>query len=422
MRNQKSSLSLDYSLRCRVKYDFQALNNEELSCSCNEVLGVLAHCSGWYLCIFTRDSGADIFAIFNSMSDEYTKKYMDGREFGLGLVPKSYVDLMGFSQFSPKHLSTNDPKSGNRDIYVTRELEDKISQEKETVRIPHVLSFKFQLLQACSQLLPNNNIFVSSGKLVRENSSEILCTNTNFLDPKSIKLCRVAKYSEFSKFEQSYDGDVFRIDLVLNDDRKIKLIKSYYDLYSFHKTILKQFPQDKGINGSQRLIPPFPGPVSKMTESIAAKRREDIHRYVCDLLRLPAYIVESDIVKSFFNQTQKGNMNAPKFYKNHTNELPWDKFMMNYLKPRGKLVNHSDNPSFSLENLRISNHDRPLNFAPKQKIKRSMSSESANSSSRMLNANRVYPVQHRSLVRERKPSIVGHAPPHGRQFRRKHSN
>lgn len=69
------------------------------------------------------------------------------------------------------------------------------------------------------------------------------------------------------------------------------------DFYDFQINLLQSYPVEAGKADRDRILPFMPGPLTHVDEAITAERQVDLNQYCKDLLNLPRYLSESEIVQ-----------------------------------------------------------------------------------------------------------------------------
>lgn len=69
------------------------------------------------------------------------------------------------------------------------------------------------------------------------------------------------------------------------------------DFYDFQMTLLKSFPVEAGKLDKERILPFMPGPLTIVDEKVTAERQVDLDTYCKDLLKLPKYISECELLQ-----------------------------------------------------------------------------------------------------------------------------
>ncbi|KAH0608641.1 uncharacterized protein H6S33_001775 [Morchella sextelata] len=90
------------------------------------------------------------------------------------------------------------------------------------------------------------------------------------------------------------------LNAVMEDGRHWSLCRFYEDFYDFQIALLDEFKDEAGHTGQQRILPYMPGPVTYVTDTISAARRQSLDDYIKNLLAMPSYISKSGLVKQLF--------------------------------------------------------------------------------------------------------------------------
>ncbi|KAL0086024.1 hypothetical protein F4703DRAFT_1904703 [Phycomyces blakesleeanus] len=75
------------------------------------------------------------------------------------------------------------------------------------------------------------------------------------------------------------------------------LYRLYEDFYDFQINLLNDYPVEAGKAKRERILPYMPGPLAVIDQEITAERQRDLNTYCKDLLGLPRYISEGDLVQ-----------------------------------------------------------------------------------------------------------------------------
>ena len=87
----------------------------------------------------------------------------------------------------------------------------------------------------------------------------------------------------------------------MEDGSHWELSRIYQKFYDFQIALLQQFQRESITPpGGKRLLPFMPGPVTYVTDAISNGRRESLNQYVHELLALPSYISECELVCELF--------------------------------------------------------------------------------------------------------------------------
>lgn len=108
-----------------------------------------------------------------------------------------------------------------------------------------------------------------------------------------------ARVPRYAHHEMKY---WFVIEAFMDDGKQWELNREYTDFYALQTQLMDDFPEAAGkVDGTKRTLPFMPGPLPWVTERLTHERREHMDRYLMSLLSMPAYIVSSQAVKSFFS-------------------------------------------------------------------------------------------------------------------------
>ncbi|CEI96475.1 Putative BEM1-like protein [Rhizopus microsporus] len=76
------------------------------------------------------------------------------------------------------------------------------------------------------------------------------------------------------------------------------LYRLYDDFYDFQLHLLKTYPVEAGQGDRERILPYMPGPLKEVDDKVTAERQADLNRYCKELLGLPKYLSECDLVQN----------------------------------------------------------------------------------------------------------------------------
>ena len=93
----------------------------------------------------------------------------------------------------------------------------------------------------------------------------------------------------------------YTVTCTMGDKRSWSLRRVHSDFQKLQLALLDGFKQEAGKTGLPRTIPYMPGPVPELTESIVKARKQYLNDYFQALLKLPANISNSVLVKKFFS-------------------------------------------------------------------------------------------------------------------------
>ncbi|KAL0145521.1 hypothetical protein V8B55DRAFT_1462414 [Mucor lusitanicus] len=121
-----------------------------------------------------------------------------------------------------------------------------------------------------------------------------------------------SRASESSSESLQYDiGDQywFVVYARVNQNCHRILYRLYEDFYDFQINLLQSYPIEAGKADRDRILPFMPGPLTYVDEAITAERQVDLNQYCKDLLNLPRYLSESEIVQNNFLEFTKETLN-----------------------------------------------------------------------------------------------------------------
>lgn len=92
----------------------------------------------------------------------------------------------------------------------------------------------------------------------------------------------------------------YLVRAVMSDGKHRNLCRYYEDFFNFQTKFLELFPNEAGRGDERRVIPYMPGPVDDVNELISSQRAMDLDVYLKEMCRLPARLLENELVKLFF--------------------------------------------------------------------------------------------------------------------------
>ncbi|KAI5776384.1 hypothetical protein EDC01DRAFT_483410 [Geopyxis carbonaria] len=90
------------------------------------------------------------------------------------------------------------------------------------------------------------------------------------------------------------------VKAIMEDGKSWGLCRFYEDFYDFQIALLDEFKEEAGHTGHPRILPYMPGPVTYVTDTISAARRQSLDEYIKKLLSMPPYISKCRLVKLLF--------------------------------------------------------------------------------------------------------------------------
>ncbi|KAF7722876.1 bud emergence protein 1 [Apophysomyces ossiformis] len=86
------------------------------------------------------------------------------------------------------------------------------------------------------------------------------------------------------------------------------LYRLYEDFHDFQINLLHKYPVEAGQSDRDRILPYMPGPLTEVDEEITADRQRDLNQYCKELLNLPRYLAESDLVQGLLFGIHEGDV------------------------------------------------------------------------------------------------------------------
>ncbi|KAG0169053.1 bud emergence protein 1 [Apophysomyces sp. BC1034] len=86
------------------------------------------------------------------------------------------------------------------------------------------------------------------------------------------------------------------------------LYRLYEDFHDFQINLLHKYPVEAGQSDRDRILPYMPGPLTEVDEEITADRQRDLNQYCKELLSLPRYLAESDLVQGLLFGIHEGDV------------------------------------------------------------------------------------------------------------------
>ncbi|SCU88074.1 LAFA_0E10572g1_1 [Lachancea sp. 'fantastica'] len=253
------------SLYAIVLYDFRAEKSDELTTYAGENLFICAHHNfEWFI----------------------AKPI--GRLGGPGLVPVGYVSII--------------------DIDTGYATGNSIDDDIQSANLPTVQEWKTNVAKYKA-----SNISLSSPEVKRQQRmSSYSSTTNNAIPSHDSYFSSTIAHASVDSF--SLEGDKFWFNVVCEmSDGRARTLKRYYeDFYDLQVKLLDAFPAEAGklrdVRGqwTKRIMPYIPGPVPYVTDSITKKRKDDLNKYVRELIGLPVHISQCDTVRSLFNIRNNG--------------------------------------------------------------------------------------------------------------------
>ncbi|KAI5816931.1 hypothetical protein BZA77DRAFT_246007, partial [Pyronema omphalodes] len=92
----------------------------------------------------------------------------------------------------------------------------------------------------------------------------------------------------------------YMVNATMEDGRSWSLCRFYEDFYDFQIALLDEFKEEAGHTGHPRKLPYMPGPVTYVTDTISAARKQSLDEYIKKLLSMAPYISKCRLVKLLF--------------------------------------------------------------------------------------------------------------------------
>ncbi|KAI9680210.1 MAG: bud emergence protein 1 [Trizodia sp. TS-e1964] len=118
--------------------------------------------------------------------------------------------------------------------------------------------------------------------------------------PNASQTLRIPISARIPRFCFANDKYWYVILAVLDDGTHWELSRFYQDFYDFQIALLTEFPEEAGNLGKPRTLPFMPGPVTYVTDTISAGRRQNLDEYIQKLLTMPSYISRCQLVRQLF--------------------------------------------------------------------------------------------------------------------------
>ncbi|KAI8073982.1 hypothetical protein BC940DRAFT_289695 [Gongronella butleri] len=286
-----------------VLYDFEAVQGDELACFAQERVLILAQCN-----------------------DEWYVAKPIGRLGGPGLIPISYVQLHDISSNQP--LRSVAPAAipmladwkRQTESYVASAISLVDDRPDPTKKLAHHVSISPSLSSNASNYRshPSSPPFTSPSTSTTlqpapsSSSSSTAATvlpvpNRSSLRPSARPL---TKECHVDSFIHEHDQYWFILFTTLSNGKYRILYRLYADFYEFHVRLLEQYPDEAGKGGKKRILPFMPAPIDHVDKDITRQRREDLDRYCKQLLALPRYLAESQMVQVHLFGAKEGDVDT----------------------------------------------------------------------------------------------------------------
>ncbi|ODQ51554.1 hypothetical protein SAICODRAFT_8850 [Saitoella complicata NRRL Y-17804] len=254
-----------------VQYDFAAERPDELDAKAGEAIIVIAQ----------------------SNHEWFVAKPI-GRLGGPGLIPVSFIEI--------RDVTTGQP---------IENVEELVSR----AGVPRVEEWKKMTAEYKEKSIPLGSFNFSNQNQNRPPTGSSIQGSQNSAQdsrPTSAKAEVASLPVVGAKVERyMFDGSRywFLIKAEMEDGRHRNLCRYYEDFHDFQLSLLEGFPTEAGKNGDERILPFMPGPLSFVDDSISSQRQADLDVYVQELCRLPRYILQGDIIKTFF-EAREGDVES----------------------------------------------------------------------------------------------------------------
>ncbi|KAI8645180.1 hypothetical protein BD408DRAFT_362158 [Parasitella parasitica] len=235
-----------------VMYDFKAERPDELEAQAGEAIVVIAQ----------------------SNHEWFVAKPI-GRLGGPGLIPVSFVQVR--DALTGELIDQNEP---NSTLLPSVDDWKKMTQSYAASSIPLGV-FENRSTVSGSGHVPAGTVTASRAS---ESSSE--------LDQFDI-----VTYASIDSYILEGDQYWFVVYARVNQSCHRILYRLYEDFYDFQINLLQKYPVEAGTADRERILPFMPGPLDFVNDEITAERQVDLDQYCRDLLNLPRYVSESEIVQ-----------------------------------------------------------------------------------------------------------------------------
>ncbi|CAO3631676.1 unnamed protein product [Mucor fragilis] len=235
-----------------VMFDFKAERPDELEAQAGEAIVVIAQ----------------------SNHEWFVAKPI-GRLGGPGLIPVSFVqvrdaltgELIDPSEQNSTHLPGVDDWKKMTQSYEASSIPLGVFEHRSTV---------------------SGSKHVSAGTVTASRGSESSTESVQF---------DIVTYTSIDSYILEGDRYWFVVYARVNQSCHRILYRLYEDFYDFQINLLQSYPVEAGKADHDRILPFMPGPLTYVDEAITAERQVDLNQYCKDLLNLPRYLSESEIVQ-----------------------------------------------------------------------------------------------------------------------------
>ncbi|KAI7907981.1 uncharacterized protein BX663DRAFT_557183 [Cokeromyces recurvatus] len=230
-----------------VMYDFKAERPDELEAQAGEAIVVIAQ-----------------------SNHEWLVAKPIGRLGGPGLIPVSFVQIR--DAVTGELIMDNDHQGQQHISNHLLGVEDwkKQAQNYETSSIP------LGIFESSS---PSNS---------RSRVSATSSVSTTY---------EIVTFASVDSYILEGDQYWFVVYARVNENCHRILYRLYEDFYDFQLSLLQAYPIEAGKADRERILPYMPGPLTYVDETITSERRIDLDRYCKELLNLPKYLSESELVQ-----------------------------------------------------------------------------------------------------------------------------
>ncbi|GAA5808927.1 hypothetical protein MFLAVUS_002326 [Mucor flavus] len=222
-----------------VMYDFKAERPDELEAQAGEAIVVIAQ----------------------SNHEWFVAKPI-GRLGGPGLIPVSFIQV--------------------RDALTGELIQDV---QDHTNHVPGVEDWKKMTQSYEASSIPLGVIEKKSQTRLSDSSTESVMTDD------------LVTFVSIDSFILEVDQYWFVIYARVSKGTHRILYRLYEDFYDFQINLLETFPIEAGKSEKERILPYMPGPLEEINEEITSERQTDLDQYCKDLLKLPRYLSQSELVQ-----------------------------------------------------------------------------------------------------------------------------
>lgn len=279
-----------------VSYDFTAERPDELDAKAGEAIIVIAQSNPeWFVAKpITRLGGPGLIPVsFISIRDMTTGAAVN--DAAAAIAKAGIPKVEDWKRMAAEYKNTSIPlgQVSMRDQQNMQQSMERLSVKDEQQQQP-------SQFQAQAQPQQNQQLQPQQPQFMNGQSHQRTPSGYRYQQQQEQNLYAPVRAS-VPRFTFADDKFHFVVECKLSNGTHWDLSRIYEDFYELQINLINAFPDEAGQTGRQRTLPYMPGPVKFVTDNISEGRRANLDEYLRDLLKMPAHITSSSLVRNFFH-------------------------------------------------------------------------------------------------------------------------